>query len=362
MDNLPVSAQGRVRPIFASEIPAFFWLGKEDSLPGIRPVETCFETWEEQHWHKAQPFLSLKPWHDIKSYCEDEIGQIVRGEHIFCQVYPTPAQAIKSLTDLLERRVYTLRTPPRMMQLPQHTYESMLEICEKEPTAFRYICDSVVGEFLGNSYSMDFRDMVGVGERISPQRLKELLPNGYAAILGSVDSSNVEKIVVRTGDRKGIEREFYRSLFIEDLPALLSLFDRHQGTDASAARVIRAEWPRFADRFDGLSFTDLVTTGFDSSVKEKWREHNVHRQWAADNAICLGTIADLVRDEVIKWPAAPRDSMKDKLTQLTNYFRSNAKPDRKTAYDSAVAELKDRLVTGTKTFPPEQKDQRALQL
>ncbi len=278
------------------------------------------EKWDNRYYAQQQIFTEAQSGSDIKATIEKELRKYVCRENLFT----TPEDVEKFLT----HKVYKLRVPPRIMTLPAQSLEAATQACTTYPQALAWFGRNVIIQFLGNSYSLDWSTMKGVGEKISLEDMAKNFPRFCQQQFGEgFNPAEVRDINIPRLSEREVRQSFTRLLTERDISAIIDTLD----TDAQGytGMLIKGHWPLFADRYEGLHHTHR-TTNLAGKTETTWQATEIYREWAIENAVCIGTVSDLIKAGLIQWPE-PTEPLR------TRFFRALTSPfteSRKTREDN----------------------------
>ncbi|HTK83498.1 MAG TPA: hypothetical protein VL625_00295 [Patescibacteria group bacterium] len=241
----------------------------------------------------GRAFVDVRTGNDMKQRLEEELRRLIHRDNEFTD--------IDSVEKFLDSTVYMLKESPRMLHLPQQSVAAISQANAADSDVLRYLSESVMHQFLGNAYSFDWENMVGVGERIKIATMFEKFPEACRELFGELpEPGEISKLSVKRRSKDEILWRFHAMMSEKDIPALLEVLD---GAVAQtyANRALQGEWETFAPAYDGVSYTDRVDN-LDGTPQKTWPTNEVHRDWAGSRAVKMGTVMDLIKQGEIKWP------------------------------------------------------------
>jgi hypothetical protein len=289
-----------------------------------------------QKFFSGMAFVDVSAGQELKQRIEEELRRIVHRDNPFTDLI--------QLENLLDSTVYMLSEAPRMIHLPADSAAAVSKAGEADPDVLRYLSDAVMHQFLGNAYSMDWENMVGVGERLKLTKLYEKFPEACRRVFGDIENpGDVTQISIKRRDKHSIHRAFYMQLTQDDIPALLELLDG-EVAQTYANRALQGEWEHLASDYEGVSYTDRVDN-LDGTPQQTWPAHEIHRDWAGAHAVKIGTVMELLQMGAIKWPG-PRPGTEDisawrhPIESLRRAWHQQTKDEKRMAeYEAGIAAL-----------------------
>lgn len=280
-----------------------------------------------------------------KASIEENLRYVVHRDNQFIET--------ARLDGWLDAKVFILDEMPQFIRLPEDRDSAVGEIVLKNPVAADEFKTSLAKAFLGNSYSMDFKHMVGIGEFVSAEVMERNFPEAFDAMMKgpifvySFDSGR-QMPWVNTRCKEGqmmMEREreketidiFCRMVPDSDLPLVAETFDVHDAQGRSSTFIME-HWINMPAQYSGIAYTDL---SIGTTVKT-WKETEIHRSFVEKHARFVGTVGDLLRSGDLQWPQAKPRTLSGAFAKAGKLLSKRGRYERadRKKFDRAVAAIR----------------------